>query len=135
VVADSSNPAIGLDVAITFESPMVVLKRTNGLKANTIDPVKATGFPIGDIVVARECDAKVKVPATISSHCDAATEISGTVGGNGQVAFSPAGIKIRVGSAYSDKAGGTCPSGGICEIVVTDSSNGAVRLRATVSLA
>jgi hypothetical protein len=77
----------------------------------------------------------VKVPATISSHCDTATEISGTVAGNGQVAFSPAGVKILVGGAYSDKAGGTCPAGGICEIVVTDSSNSAVRLKTTVSLA
>ncbi len=135
VVTDSSNPAIGLDVAVTFDSPTVLLKRTTGLKANSIDSVKATGFPIGDSVVARECDGKVKVPATISTHCDAATEIAGTVAGNGQVAFSPTGVKILVGGAYSDKAGGTCLAGGSCEIVVTDSSNAAIRVKTTVSLA
>jgi hypothetical protein len=135
VVTDSSNPAIGLQAAITFASPSVSLAKTAGLKANFIDRVKAESFPIGDTVVARQCDAKVRVPATVTSHCDPATEISGTAAGNGRVSFSPTGVQLLIGSTYSDSAGQSCLPGGTCEIVVTDSNNSAIAVQVAVMLA
>ena len=32
---------------------------------NYVDAVKAAGFPIGDTIVAQECDSNVVIPATV----------------------------------------------------------------------
>ena len=96
------------------------------LLGNYVDGVKATGFPIGDTVVAQECDASVSVPSTVSTHCDAATQISGN-GGNQRHSggFSshrrdPPGRKRLLGQRCWDLR-----YRGSCDIVVTDSGNSA----------
>ena len=94
----------------------------DGALGNYVDAVKASGFPIGDTVVAQECDASVSVPVTVSTNCDAATEITGAAGTNGEVVFSPRCDPPGRG-AYSDSASGTCQVGGTCNIGVTDANN------------
>ena len=135
-VTDSDNSAIGASVAVGFASPPTLsLKETSGVLGNYVDAVKAAGFPIGDPVVAQECDENVVIPNTVASDCDAATQISGTAGARGAVVFSPTGVKLLVGGAFSDSAGGNCPAGGTCEVVVTDSANPSIGLGETFSFA
>ena len=102
---------------------------------NYADAVKAAGFPIGDTIVAQECDASVVIPSTVASDCDSATQIAGTAGTSGKVTFSPTGVTLLVGSAYSDSASGTCPFGGTCEVVVSDSANLSIGLDEAVTFA
>ena len=134
-VTDADNSAIGLSTAVTFASPSFGLKETTNVVGNYIDVVKAAGFPIGDTVVAQECDANVVIPTTVGSDCDAATQISGPAGASGKVTFSPTGMTLRVGSAYSDSASGACPLGGSCEVVVSDSTNPSIGLDEAVTFA
>jgi hypothetical protein len=122
VVTDGAGDSVS--APLTFTVPEVTPKRTDAIVGNTSDTIRAKGFPIGDTVVAQECDRTVRVPSTVATHCDASNQISGTAGANGTVSFSPAGLDILVGTAYSDSAGRTCPVGGACAIVVTDSTNG-----------
>jgi hypothetical protein len=112
-----------------------LLKETTNVVGNYVDSVKAGGFPIGDTIVAQECDANVVIPTTVASHCDAATQISGPAGASGKVTFSASGVTLRVGSAYSDSASGTCPFGGTCEVVVSDSTNPSVGIDEAVTFA
>jgi hypothetical protein len=135
VVTDSNNAAIGFNVPVGFATPTVTVHKTTAVLGNYLDAVTTTGFPVGDTVVAQECDASVSVPSTVSTNCDAATQISGTVATTGVVAFSPTGVTLRAGSAYSDTAGGTCVTGGTCEVVVTDSNNAAIGFEVAVTFA
>ena len=48
--------------------------------------------------------------------------------------FSPTGVTLRVGSAYSDSASGACSFGGTCEIVVSDQGNPSIGLDEAVDL-
>jgi hypothetical protein len=121
--------------ALGFTVPSIAAKKTTAVLGNFVDGVKAVGFPIGDTVVAQECDASVSVPSTVSSNCDASTQITGTVAASGSVVFSPTGVTMRVGSAYSDTAAGTCASGGTCDIVVTDSNNASFAFSEAVTFA
>ena len=105
---------------------------------NYVEAVKATGFPIGDSIVAQECDPNVVFPATVASDCDAATDITGTVGTNGKVTWSPTpttGVKLLVGGAFSDSASGACSFGGTCQVLVSDSGNTSVGLDEGVTFA
>ena len=105
------------------------------MHGNYVDAVKAAGFPIGDTVTAEECDQNVTL-ATVASDCDSATQISGTAGGTGKVAFSPSnGVKLLVGGAFSDTVGGTCTAGGTCEVVVSDSANPGIGTDVAVTFA
>ena len=121
--------------ALGFTLQTFTAKKTTGVLGNYADVVKAAGFPIGDTVVAQECDGSVSVPATTSTNCDATTQISGTAGATGKVVFSPTGVTLRVGGAYSDSASGTCQVGGSCDIGVTDSDNAAIGLSDSVGFA
>jgi hypothetical protein len=120
----SSIPGVGKGVVITFATPTATAAKTSAVTANTLDKVTASEFPAGDTVTAQECDANV-TSANLANNCDNGTQISGTAGTNGKVTFSPTGVTILVGSTYSDGAGGTCPAGGSCDIVVDDSTTGA----------
>jgi hypothetical protein len=51
------------------------------------------------------------------------------------VVFSPTGVTLLVGNAYSDTAAGMCSPGGTCDIVVTDSANTAFAFSPTVAFA
>ena len=122
-VTDSGNAAVGVSVAVGFASlPTASLKKTSGVLGKYVDSVKATGFPIGDTIVAQECDPSVVIPASVASDCDSATQITATASARGAVTFSP-GVKLLVGGAFSDTAGGACSAGGTCEVVVSDSAN------------
>ena len=91
-------------------------------------------FPVGDTVTAQECDSDV-TSANLATHCDSATQITGTVQPSGGVLFSPTGVTVRIGGAYTDTAGGTCPAGGSCDIVVNDSSDSGFYVATPVGLA
>jgi hypothetical protein len=131
-ITDSNNALFNDSISVGFATPTLSLKKTTAALGNSLDVVKAAGIPVGDSVVAQQCDASVTVPATVSTHCDGATQITGTAGATGVVVFAPTGVTLKVGSAYSDSASGTCAFGGTCDIAVTDSSNSAVGLSATV---
>ncbi len=122
-------------VALGFTLPSVTAKDTTGVLGNDVDALKVAGMPGGDAVVAQECDASVTVPSTVSSHCDAATEIGGTAAASGKVVFTQAGLTLLVNGGYSDGSGGTCVVGGTCDIVVTDASNPAVDVSEAVTFA
>ena len=100
---------------------------------NDVDAVKAAGFPIGDTVVAQECDQNVTL-ATVASDCDGATQITATASARGAATFSP-GVKLLVGGAFSDTAGGACSAGGTCEVVVSDSANPGIGTEVGVTFA
>ena len=138
VVVGNTGDQTG-SAALGFAAQSFTLKKTTGALGNSVDAVTAVGFPIGDTIVARECDASVSVPSTVSTHCDSSTQSSGTTGASGKVVFtagsSGTGVTLLVGSAYSDSAGGTCELGGSCDVGVTDSSNPAIGLSATVGFA
>ena len=135
IVAVGNTGDSTTSVALGFTVPNITLTKTTAVLGNYIEKVTAKGFPIGDTVVAQECDASVSVPSTISTHCDAATQISGTVGTGGGAVFSPTGVTLRVDNAYSDTSGGTCVTGGTCEVVVTDSNNAAIGFEVPVAFA
>jgi DNA-binding beta-propeller fold protein YncE len=115
--------------ALGFTLPSFSLHKTTGVLGNYVDAVVASGVPIGDTVIAGECDLGGIQPldagtsVTISTHCDASTVISGTAATNGKVVFSPLGVTLRVGSAYSDTFGGTCNVGSMCAVGVNDTDN------------
>jgi hypothetical protein len=134
-LTDATNSAIGASVSVGFTSPIVSLKSKTNLVGNALDQVKVAAFPIGDTIVAQECDSTVSIPSTVSTHCDAATQISGPAGSKGSVTFSPAELTLRVGGAYSDSSGGTCPVGGTCDVVVSDSDNPSIGLSVDVTFA
>ena len=120
--------------ALGFTLPHFATKATAKVIGNYPDPIKAGGFPIGDTIVAQECDSSVSVPSTVATNCDTTDALSMTAGATGGAIFSP-GLVLRVGSAYSDTAGGTCPPGGTCEMVVTDMQNPSIGLSVSVSFA
>jgi len=135
-VTDANNSAVGASLSVGFTSPIVLaLKETTNVVGNYVDAVKVASFPIGDTIVAQECDASVSVPSTVSTHCDAATQISGPSGAKGTVTFSPTGVTLRVGGGYSDASGGTCPVGGTCDIGLTDANNSAIGVSVAVTFA
>ena len=135
-LTDSDNSAIGVSAAVGFASPPTAsLKKTTDVLGNYVDTVKAADFPIGDSVVAEECDQNVVIPASVASDCDSATQVTVTASAKGAVKFSPTGVKLLVGGAFSDSAGGVCPAGGTCEVVVTDSANPSIGTDVAVSFA
>ncbi len=133
-VTDSDNSAIGVSTTVGFASPTFLLKETTNVIGNYVDQVKGAGFPVGDTIVAQECDSNVVIPTTVASDC-AAAQISGVAGASGKVAFSPSGVTLKVGAAFSDSANGSCPIGGTCEVVVTDSANTGIGIGEGVTFA
>jgi hypothetical protein len=135
VVLDQSNPSIWFSPAVTFAVPGFVVSKTTGALGNTLDKVTATGMPVGDTVMAEQCDATVSVPASVATNCDASTAVSGTVGPTGNAVFSAGGVTLLVGSSYSDTAGGSCGPADPCQVVLTDPGNAAIALSKSVSFA
>jgi hypothetical protein len=130
VVQDQSNPFITADIAATadvsFAIPTAKLATSTAVRANLVDKVTAKNFPIGDTVTAEECDATVSVPATVSSNCDSATLITGTVAATGVVSFSPTGVAIKVGAAYVETGSGSVTAGGNADVVVIDTTTAGI---------
>ena len=94
----------------------------------------ATEFPVGDTVTAQECDSTV-TSANMATHCDSATQITGTVQPSTGVLFSPTGVTVKVGvGSYTDSSGGTCNAGGSCDIVVNDSTDSGFYVATPVGL-
>ena len=136
VVTDSRNAAIGFEVAVTFAAPTASVHLTTNVVANYVDHVTAGSFPVGDTVTAQECDTSVTA-GNLGTHCDNATQITGTVAANGKVVWPttpPLGVTILVGGAYSDGASGTCPPGGSCDVVINDSTDGGFYIAVPVGL-
>jgi hypothetical protein len=86
-------------------------------------------------VVAEECDTTAVVPTTLATNCDSVTAIIGTVAGNGKVAFSPTGVRVKVGAAYVESGSGTVTGGGTADLVVMDMSASGVSVAIPISLA
>ena len=135
VVTDTNNSLIGLGTSVTFATPSATLKKTTAVLGNSTDAIAAAGFPAGDTITAEECDASVTIPGTLSTDCDASTQITGIAAATGKVTFSSPGVNMLVGAAYADASSGMCAAGGTCEIVVSDSANSAVGLELPVSFA
>ena len=134
VVYDQGNPSVGLGEAVTFASPTGTVAATANIQPNTLDKVTAGMFPNGDTVTAEECDNAV-TPANVGTNCDVFTEISGTAGPSGKVAFNAVGVTVKVGAAYSDGAGGTVPAGGTADIVINDATHSGFFIAVPISLA
>ena len=96
------------------------MTKSTGVLGNYLDKVSATHFPIGDVVIATQCENVV--PLDTQADCDSDTAISGLVGANGTVVFASTGVTMRVGAAYADTANGACNTGGSCVVIVTDGS-------------
>jgi hypothetical protein len=117
-----------------FAIPSAAMRKATMVVGNFLDGVVAAHFPIGDTVMAEECNAAVD-PSNPGNNCDAATAITGHAGSTGAVVFSPSGIRIKVGSDYSDPSSGTCNPGTSCVVVVTDETNPLIHLKPMVALA
>jgi hypothetical protein len=137
VVDDTGNPTIGLEHAVAFAAPAVTVHLVTNVPANYADRVTGASFPIGDTVTVQECDANVTA-ANLATNCDTSTQITRTVGANGKLPplyTPPIGVTIHLGSAFSDIAGGNCPAGGTCEVVVNDSSHSGFYIAMPIGLA
>jgi hypothetical protein len=135
VLTDANNAAVALGRTIHFAVPKAKVMQTTGVVAGSSDSVTATAFPVGDDVVAVECDTSVSVPGSLTTDCDASTEITGVAGATGSVAFSPAGVTVLAGGAYSETGSGSVSAGGKADIVVEDASDPATFVVVKITLA
>jgi hypothetical protein len=122
VVAVGNNWQYATSSKLQFTKPSATLEKSTSVPANYVDKVTAAHFPIGDQVTAQECDSAVKPTTNLSTNCDSATVITGTVASNGGVVFSPTGVSVKVGKNYVETGTGTVVKGGTADIVVTDVS-------------
>ena len=120
-------------VAISFVDPAVTLQKSVGVLGNFDNLVHAKHYPIGDTVYTEQCDNTANI-FNLGTHCDSATVESAVTGATGLVPF-PAGITMRVGSTYSDTAGGVCTGGTTCYIEVIDTANFKVDALVPVTMA
>ncbi len=126
-----STASAPLGFALPSATVYLAANVLNGYK----DAVKAKHFPIGDQILAQECDSSVNPATNLATNCDHATQIHGTVATSGAVKFSPAGVIIKDGSGYAESGSGTCPAGGTCSVVVSDESNPGAYAVVPISLA
>jgi hypothetical protein len=126
VVAVGSSWQYATSSKLQFTKPSATLEKSTSVPAKYVDKVTAADFPIGDQVTAQECDSAVNPATNLSTNCDSATVITGTVASNGEVVFSPTGVSVKVGKKYVETGTGTVVKGGTADIVVTDTSNSAV---------
>ncbi len=113
---------------LAFAPPTASLAKSTNVVTNFIDKVRTKHFPIGDTVVAQQCDADAIAGVNMASHCDGTTAISGQVTPSGTVRFTPTGITMRTGNAYADIAAETCDSTTNCQIIVTDQNNPSIAI-------
>jgi hypothetical protein len=123
VVTVGNNWQYATSSKLRFTNPTATLGESTSVHANYVDKVTAAHFPIGDQVTAQECDSAVNPATNLSTNCDSATVITGTVASNGAVVFSPTGVSVRVGKNYVETGTGSVVKGGTADIVVTDVSN------------
>ena len=135
LVAIGNTGSYASSVKLGFTAPSSSLTKSTAVPANYVDEVTAAHFPIGDSVTAQECDSAVNPATNLSTNCDSATAISGTVASNGEVVFSPTGVTVKVGKHYIEMGAGTVVEGGTADIVVTDQSNSAVYVVIPITLA
>jgi hypothetical protein len=117
-----------------FMTPSLTAKKSTAVLGNSVDKLVATGLPRGDSVTAEECSAGVSVPSIVTTDCDPATAVSGTVTVSGRAVFA-SGITLKEGAAYSDAAGGSCSAGDTCELVVLDTDSSSIALGAPITFA
>ena len=87
-------------IELGFTAPSSSLKRSTAVPANYLEKITASYFPIGDSVIVLECDSSVNPGTNLSTDCDSATAISGTVASTGKVVFTPTGMNVKVGKNY-----------------------------------
>jgi hypothetical protein len=130
-VGSSGNEAV--TGTLGFKSLSATLKTINNVVPNTLDKVTAAWFPVGDTVIAEECDSSVMVPTTMASNCDPGTKITGTANANananannakGKMTFSSTGVTIVDGASYTESGTGTVMPGGHADIVIEDTTTG-----------
>jgi hypothetical protein len=120
--------------ALAFVKATATAKATKSVKANTVDAIKAAGFPAGDAVTAEECDSGAVPGSNLATNCDQATVITGVASSKGKVGFSAKGVVIKVGSAYTETGTGTCSSGGTCSVIVNDTTRSHVSVVIPITL-
>jgi YVTN family beta-propeller protein len=134
-LVDEDNPSIATADVVVFATPYAALAKSSGVGANYLDKVTATNFPIGDTISVLECDSTVNPAINLATNCDAATRITGTMGSNGNVLFSPATIPMKVGTSYIESGTGSVSLGGMADIVVSDSTASGISVVIPITLA
>jgi hypothetical protein len=119
--------------ALGFNVPTFSVKKTMNLASGYVDPIRASGLPIGDNVVVRQCRAGTHGHS--SSACNTGNQVLGTAGGSGKVQFDAAGIEILVGRAFPHGPSSKCDYGGNCVIQLSDLDNPSIVLNITVTIA
>jgi hypothetical protein len=135
IVVAGSNGDSTSSAALGFIAPKATAKKSSAVDVNYVDDIKATDFPSGDTVNARECDSSVNPASNLSTDCDSATVITGTAGRSGTVVFSPKGVTVKAGAGYSETGTGTVVAGGTADIVVVDSTRSGIAIVIPISLA
>jgi hypothetical protein len=133
VVVTGGSGASVASGPLGFITPVAMATKMAAVKANSVDKIKASGFPAGDTVTARECDSAA-TPSTLASRCDISTVITGIVSANGKVTFAPTGVTVRVGAAYSEVGSGTVVSGGPATLIVNDTTNPGISVMIPITL-
>lgn len=114
-----STPSAPLGFALPSASVYKSIEVANGYK----DAVKTKHFPIGDHILAQQCDSSVNPETNLATNCDHESKIEGTVTASGAVKFTKAGVVIKDGPNYTETGTGTCPAGGTCSVVVSDANS------------
>ena len=122
VVGVGTSGDTSASTALGFATASASAKSTKSVKANTVDAIKAAGFPAGDAVTAEECDSGAVPGSNLATNCDPATAITGVTSSKGTVAFHPKGVTVKIGSAYTETGTGSCSPGGTCSIIVNDTT-------------
>lgn len=128
---ETATPALG------FKLPTATVKLGTAVPDGYPEIVKASNFPAGDVISARECDSEANLENATSSaqHCES-REIGANATKSGKVKFtSPKTLIIRSGEDFEELGSGTCPKGGTCSIVVRDNNNPAVYVVVPITLA
>ena len=97
VAVGSSGDSVSSQ-ALGFKVPTFSVRKTMNLQSGYVDPIRATGLPIGDSVVVRQCRAGAHGHS--SGGCATINQVIGTADGNGKVQFDAAGIQILVGRDF-----------------------------------
>ena len=119
--------------ALGFKVPTLSVKKTMNLPSGYIDPIHASGLPIGDNVVVRQCHAGTR--GNNPGACATSNEVIGTADSHGKVQFNAAGIEILIGSAYPRGSSHKCEYGGNCIVQLSDLDNPSIVLSVPLTLA
>ena len=133
IIVDGNSGDAVTSQALGFNVPTFSVKKTMNLASGYVDPIRASGLPIGDNIVVGQCGVSTHGHSSIV--CATSNQVIGTAGGSGKVQFDAAGIEILVGRAYPRGTSHKCSYGGSCLIQLSDLDNPSIVLSVPVTLA